>query len=491
MKWLVEEGRDGFKKVQQSMYGITKRVVVLFEVLFLAGCAVRRYQPAPIVPVETASRFESRNLADTGLQAFEEANLGHPALPWPPQVWDLGSLSLAALYFNPTLESARARVAEAEAAIITAGARPNPSLSVAPGVPSPYLFNLDLSVPVETAGKRGHRIQAARNLGEAARFDLADSAWKVRSGVRVALLNYLLASRSLELLRSEELVRDEQVDILGQRLSVGEIPRPEVDLARIELSKARLAIGHAEGQFAEAKAALAAAIGVPVAALQKFDVSWSDLDFPPSAESLSPGQIQRDAVLNRLDVRRSLAQYAAAEANLQLEISKQYPDVQIGPGYTYEERNNFFTIGLSTNLPLFNRNQGPIAEAEARRKEAAAVFLEKQAKVIADSERALALYTATLKELAEADQSLRKLQDAQVQMTQQAIRLGEEDRLSLNGVQIESSVIARARLDALARAQSALGELEDAVQRPLDPGGMFSIDPESPALTKPPAESKR
>jgi len=142
-------------------------------------------------------------------------------------------------------------------------------------------------------------------------------------------------------------------------------------------------------------------------------------------------------------------------------------------------------------LPVFNRNQGPIAEAEARRKEAAAVFLEKQAKVSADSERALALYTATLKELAEADQSLRKLQDAQVQMTQQAVRLGEEDRLSLNGVQIESSVIARARIDALTRAQSALGELEDAVQRPLDPGGMFSIDPESPALNKPPAESKR
>jgi outer membrane protein TolC len=412
-------------------------------------------------------------------------------LPWPPKVWGLGTLLLAALYFNPTLESARARVAEAEAAIVTAGARPNPSLSLAPGIPSPYLFNLDLSVPVETAGKRGHRIQAARSFGQAARFDFADSAWKVRSGVRVALLNYLLASRSLELLRSEELVRDDQVNILEQRFSVGEIPRPEVDLARIEASKTRLAIGSAEGQLAEAKAALAAGIGVPVAGLQRLDVSWSDLDSPPSAESLSPGQIQREAVLNRLDVRRSLAQYAAAEADLQLEISKQYPDVQIGPGYTYEEMKNFFTIGLSTTLPLFNRNQGPIAEAEARRREAAAVFLEKQAKVIADSERARTLYTATLKELAEVDQSLRKIQDAHVQMTQQAVRLGEEDRLSLNGVQIESSVIARARLDVLARAQSALGDLEDAVQRPLHPGDTFSIDPESPALNKPPAESKR
>ena len=374
---------------------------------------------------------------------------------------------------------------------MTAGARPNPTLSIAPGIPSPYLFNLNLAVLIETAGKRGHRIETARSLEHAARLDLADSAWKVRSGVRMALLNYLLSARSLDLLRSEEQVRREQVNILEQRFSVGEIPRPEVDLARIELSRTHLTLSTAEGQIAGAQTALAASIGIPGAGLQGTDFSWSDLDSPPSTESLSPEHIQREAVLNRLDVRRSLAQYAAAEADLQLEIAKQYPDVQIGPGYTYEEKNNFFTLGLSTTLPIFNRNQGPIAEAEARRKEAAAAFLEKQAQVIAGSERALALYVAALKELAEADQSLRQLQDTHLQMMKQSVRLGEEDRLALTGVQIESSVVARARLDALTRAQSALGELEDAVQRPLNPGDMFPINPESPALNKLPKESKR
>jgi len=389
------------------------------------------------------------------------------------------------------MEIARARVGEAQAAVVTAGARPNPGLSVAPGIPSPYLFSVDLAVPIETAGKRGHRIESARSLEHAARFDLADSAWKIRSRVRLALLNYLLASRTLDLLRSEEQVRGDQVNILQQRFSVGEIPRPEVDLSRIELSKTHLAISTAEGRLAGAKATLAASIGIPVGSLQGLDFSWSDLDSPPNAESLSPEQIQREAVLNRLDVRRSLAQYAAAEADLQLEISKQYPDMQIGPGYTYEEKNNFFTLGLSTTLPIFNRNQGPIAEAEARRKESAAAFLEKQAQVIAGSERALALYIAALKELAEADQSLHRLQDAQLQMMQQAVRLGEEDRLALSGVRIESSVVTRTRLDALARVQSALGELEDAVQRPLDPGDAFSITPESPTLSKLPKESNR
>jgi cobalt-zinc-cadmium efflux system outer membrane protein len=269
------------------------------------------------------------------------------------------------------------------------------------------------------------------------------------------------------------------------------IPRPEVDLAQIELSRTRLSISLIEGQLAETKAALAASIGIPVAGLRGFDFSWTDLNSPPSAESLSPVEIQRDAVLNRLNVRRALAQYAAAEADLQLEISKQYPDLQIGTGYTYEETNNFFTLGLSTILPLFNRNQGPIAAAEARRKEAGASFLEKQAQVIAVGERALALYKAALKELAEVDETLNKLQDSQLRMMQQSVRLGEEDRLSLNGVQIQSAVLARARLDALARAQTALGELEDAVQRPLDPGDAFSITPESPALSKLSKESNR
>ncbi|MCU1340664.1 MAG: TolC family protein [Candidatus Acidoferrum typicum] len=463
------------------MDAIWKRLVPLAGILSLAGCAAQRYQADPIVASATASRFESRNLADSALQSFVEQNLGHPVSPWPPATWDLQTLSLAALYFNPALDSARARVAGTEAALITAGARPNPTLSIAPGIPSPYLLTLDFAIPIETAGKRGYRVQAARSLDQASRFDLADSAWTVRSGVRAALLNYIIASETLELFRSEEKVRQDQVNILERIFSAGEISRQSVDLARIELSKAHLAISASEGQIDEARAALAASIGIPVAGLRGAQFSWPGMDKPPDAESLSTEEVQREAVVNRLDIRRALAQYAAAEAGLQLEIAKQYPDINIGPGYTYEETHSFFTVGASTVVPLFNRNQGPIAEAETRRKEAAAAFLERQAQVIARSERALAVYTAALKELSEAE-SLRKLQENQMQITRQAIRSGTDIRLNLNSVEIQVWLLARARLDALARAQRALGELEDAVQKPVDPGGVFGIAPESPAL---------
>lgn len=465
------------------MNAIGKRIVSLVTMCLLAGCAMQRYTPAPIVVATSASQLQSRTLADPGLRSFEERNLGHPLSRWPPESWDLQMLSLAALYFNPAVDLARARLVTAGGAVVTARARPNPTFDFVPGVPTPFLLTQDFLFAIETAGKRGRRLQIAQNLDQAARFDLADSAWTVVMGVRLALLNYLVASRNLDLLHSEQQVRQDQVAILEQIFSVGEITRLDVDLARIELSKTQVAARAAEGLAADAKAALAAAIGIPVAGLEGAVFSWPEMDRPPAAESLSADQVQRDAVLNRLDIRRSLAQYAAAEAAVHSEIATQYPNLNIGPGYTYEERNSFFTVGFSTSLPIFNRNQGPIAEAEGRRQQAAAAFLQTQAQVIARSERALAVYTAALKEVAES-QSLYQLQQAQLQVAQRTIGAGADTRLSLDGVRIQLSILSRAELDALARAQRALGDLEDAVQRPLASGEMLLIDAESPVLKK-------
>jgi hypothetical protein len=58
-------------------------------------------------------------------------------------------------------------------------------------------------------------------------------------------------------------------------------------------------------------------------------------------------------------------------------------------------------------------------------------------------------------------------------------------------MQLESAAVARARLDALGRAQIALGDLENAVQRPLSPNDSFPLSPESPALSEAARETLR
>ncbi|MGA2399163.1 MAG: TolC family protein [Steroidobacteraceae bacterium] len=433
----------------------------------LAGCTAQHYHPAPIVADRAAMAFEARRLSDPGLRAFAEQILGPSA--WPPAFWDYRTLSLAALYFNPTLDAARARIAESQAQLLTAGARPNPNLALTPGIPSPYLLTLDLSFPIETAGKRGYRLQAARSLDLAARLELAQAAWTVRSSVRAALVDHLLASRMLEQLRAEADLRTEEVRLLEAAASAGEIPRQEVATAELELSRAHTAVADAVAQSVESKAALAAAIGIPVAALEEVRIAWPEWESPPGAATLPRDEIERDAVLNRLDVRAALAQYAAAESSLQLEIAKQYPDIDIGPGYTYEEKRSYFTVGLAATIPLFDRNQGPIAEAEARRRQAEVQFVQTQTAVISRSARALALYDAALERFAEAGR-FADVQSRRGEATRKSVHAGEEGRLDLDDAEIESFVAARARLEALAQVQRALGDLEEAVERPLAAG---------------------
>jgi outer membrane protein, heavy metal efflux system len=440
---------------------------LLLGSMLAAGCATQHYHPAPIAAEQTAAAFSARALDDPGLRGFAEPVYGPAA--WPPAAWDYRALSLAALYFNPSLAAARARIAESRAQILTAGARPNPSLALTPGVPSPYLLTMDLSFPLETAGKRGYRLQAARSLDLAARLELAQAAWTVRSSVRAALVDQLVASRTLDLLRAEADRRTEQVRSLEAMASAGEISRHEVSTAEVELSRAHTAVAEAKARSVESAAALAAAIGIPVAALQDVRLAWPEWQSPPTAESLPRDEIERDAVLNRLDVRAALAQYAAAESSLQLEIAKQYPDIDIGPGYSYEEKLSYFTVGFAATIPLLDRNQGPIAEAEARRLKAQADFVQTQTEVISSSKRALALYAAALAGLAEADR-FADVQTQRSEATRQSVQAGEQGRLDLDDAEIERSVAERARLDALAHAQRALGDLEDAVERPLAPG---------------------
>ncbi len=438
-----------------------------FALFLTAGCRFQAYHPAPIAPAQTAAVLESKTLQDPGLQQFIEKSM-KGSVSWPPEGWGPRLLTLAAIYFNPSLRSARAQVSAAQAAEVTANMRPNPTLDFSPGVPSPYLLTLDFLVPVITHGKRGYQIEEARNLSEAARLSLAQAAWSVRNGVRSALLNDLAAEHNLDVVRTQARLRAERVRRLEERLKAGEIPAPVVVASQFNVLNAQLAERRAEGRVSQAKTALAAAIGIPVAGLAAARFDWQDFDRLPSAASLSPDRIQRAAVLNRLDVRLALAQYRAAESALQLEIARQHPDFRIGPGYDYEETNNFFAPTFSIQLPIFNKNQGPIAQAEALRKEAAANLVAIQQLVIAQGEQALAAYRAAYSEVQTAGKALHNLRRVQEPLAQRAYTTGEADWLTLNTVQLEGSVASGVWLNSIFQAQAALGQLEAAVEQPLE-----------------------
>ena len=446
------------------------RFSIILLAVWLTGCA--RFESQPISPANNAAQLDARRLDNAGLKKFLEGNLAHDLETWPPKSWDFKTLTLVAFYFSPSLDVARVQWSATQAGVQTAGGRPNPTLNLTPGYDfsaasgvSPWIPFFSVDVPIETAGKRGRRIAKASHLSVSARLNIATVAWQVRRSVRSSLLDFTVADDRAALLEKQTGVQERILTLLEQRLAVGAISQPDVTAARIALNKTRLELGGARSRRAEAHARLAESLGVSTGALEGAELSFDFAD--RSADGLTSEDARRLALQGRSDILSALSEYAAAEAELRLQIAKQYPDVHLSPGYQYDQGDNKWTPGIVLELPAFNQNQGPIAEARARREEAAARFTEVQAKVIGEIDRAGAAYHAAREQMTTSDALFAAAQQQQ-QSAEAQLKAGAADRLDRLTVEFELGLAALAKLDGRTAMQQSIGALEDALQHPID-----------------------
>ena len=442
---------------------------VVLAALLSTGCV--RYHPQPISAGRSLDDFEARGLDSLELKEFFQAR--QAAETWPLDSWDLRSLTLAAFYYHPDLDVARAQWGVAKAGIKTAGERPNPSLGGLLGYNSttlvsevtPWIPEIVLDIPIETAGKRGIRVRETRHLSEAARLNILSVAWGVRSRLRTALLELYAARESEYLLAKQHDLQSENVRLLELQLAAGEVSAYDVTQAHISLASSRLAALEAARESAEARVRLADAIGIQEKALEGAKIAYDAFEYVRA--DIPPAEVRRRALVNRSDILAALSEYEASQSALQLEIRKQFPDIHLGPGYQLDQTDSKWTLGLTLELPIFNRNKGPIAEAEARRAETAARFLALQAQVIGEIDSAEAACRAAVEKSMTADELLENLKK-QESAAEARYGLGEISKPELLGVQLELASSALLRLDALISAQRAIGRLEKAMQSPLD-----------------------
>lgn len=456
------------------------RCALLLLLALLTGCA--SYRAQPIAPARLARQFEARSLGDPGLRAYLSRALGRGA-PLPAR-WNQAMLTLAAWYFSPAMDVARAQWKTAQAGIEVADAIPNPVLqfpfqisSPNPGPGSPFTWGPALDITIETAGKRGYRTDQASHLAESARLHIADQAWKVRAQVRDAMLAVYAARERGKYLAGKAGALQDIVRMVEKRRAVGESSGPDVDAALLAATQAQSDLAAARAAQSDARAKLAAAIGVPPRALAGVQL---DLDAFGAAPAAPPDAAAQDAaVFHRADLLASLSDYAAAESALQLEVAKQYPDIHLGPGYTYDTGTRKISFGLAAlALPIFDRNQGGIARAEARRKEAAARTAALQDSILGDLDRNLEHYRASVAAIDIAD---RRLAAARRQFDNQAadFAAGNADRLAYTQAKADFAASQIMELDALIAARQAGGLLEDTLQRPLAEGALPLINASS------------
>ncbi|MDE2343457.1 MAG: TolC family protein [Betaproteobacteria bacterium] len=433
----------------------------------LAGCA--SYRPQPVDLTKQAQRLEMRRLDDPGLARYA-AQLGR--LPWPPPHWNRADLLVAALYYNPSLAVARARLLVANAGEITAHEYPNPTLGLTleyakDAGTNPWLYGVAIQALLPQFDLRRARQIQAGFYNEAAGWSLAEAVWQVRSRLRNALLRLRYADAAGAVLARQDEDARSMSRLLAAQVNAGEASAPLVQTAQAQALRIQQQLDAMRAHAMAARHALAAAIGIPAQALPALGAIWSRWQHPVPVSPQELDRLSRRALLTRADLAIAVANYGAAEQALRIEVDKQYPGVTVGPGYSTLEGGVRLPFSIHLALPIFNQNQGPIAQAQARLAEAGAQLEAVQANILAHIAAArVAAHQAAIAAGRAREQQL-PLARQQLRTARQGFDLGNLDHVALLTARLNAEGAELASLQSDFNWQMARGALEDALHRPL------------------------
>lgn len=438
------------------------RAQLVTLVVALACVACAPYRPEPRDPEAMMQALQARTLDDPALRVRVSDSLHRPVPPW-----DLQALQEAASAWSPQLQLANAKREVTMQAARHAAQGPIPFLNIPLEYTtnpkpdeSPYTIGIGLDIPIELGHKREAREAQADHLATAAAWDARWTELGVRGRVREQLLTYWSASRQARAL-DEVLTEQEQLlRLIDHRLQQGAVPSQDVYRARADLAQSRQRALDARRQASESLAAAAGAIGLTSAALSAAD---PQLDAFASTSTSQAPAIEASALAKRPEVQAALARYEATQAELQLAVANQYPDIHIGPGYTFDAGAHKIALSL-TELPLvlLRDNRALIAEAVARRRQSGAELQKAVSDAFNSAEQAVAsLQSARVGvEAAQAElSSQQRLLDA----ARRQFDAGEIDRVEFLRAQVQLNAARVDREAAQLQLQKAIGAIEQAL----------------------------
>jgi outer membrane protein, heavy metal efflux system len=298
----------------------------------------------------------------------------------------------------------------------------------------------------------------------------------VRAALRLALLDAVSAHDQSALL--ESLIAERRALLASDRarLSLGDIARAQLLTDQLELNRAEQRAQQTNARGADARARLAAAVGVPVAALQDLPLRWSDWAEIDALEVATPDRWRSEALIGRPQIVHALREYDLAEVSLQSELAKRWPQLHITPAYAWGgegvRQNTLYDIAteagvaVSFELPILNQHQGPIGEAVARRAAAGEHLKAVQAQIFEQIDRAELAWPAARQAWSDTRVTA-DIADRQSQAEQRALSAGASERASVIATQIAATEARLTVLQTAYTAEVAFGELEDAYRRPL------------------------
>lgn len=276
------------------------------------------------------------------------------------------TLEQMALANNPVVGQAAARVRSLRGKYVQVGLPPNPSF----GYVASEVGNEG------TAGQQGgfagqdfitgHKLQKNRAV-VAAEIDkaeqiLAATQRRVQTDVRVNFYRALVAQQRLELAKTLVNLNGEAVKASQDLLDAEEIPTAGLLQTEVELQNAEIVLRTSQNELTAAWQQLSAVVG--------------DLDLPPQKlvgdAGALPNSLDWDETLTRVttmspEMATAMAELSRSRRALARAYAEPIPDISTQFMVQYDNSTDDTIAGIQAGipLPLWNKNQGGIRQAQA------------------------------------------------------------------------------------------------------------------------------
>jgi len=332
-----------------------------------------------------------------------------------------------ALQREPSLRAVRSDIEAARGLQQQADLHPNPTLTFErrdePGG-TDNLTSIGIEWPLDLS-RRGGRVQTAERSLQAMQFAVADRERLLVADVRMQYGAAAAAVRDVVVADDLVAAAQRQWDVVRARVDAGGTPPLERDLLEVELRRFEagrlLAAGRADVAVVQLKQLLGMSPSEPLLLRETLEVLVAGRSEVASA---APA-----VIATRPDVREAEARVIVADARVDqahregrvdvslfgtyMRMDAGFPQQGVGAAGALERvrgQFNYVAAGATVMLPLFNRNQGQVAAAQAERSGAEArreaAELAARAEVAAAqardarARRAASLYTGGVRTLA-------------------------------------------------------------------------------------------
>jgi cobalt-zinc-cadmium efflux system outer membrane protein len=337
-----------------------------------------------------------------GLASAEAAGPTGPCQAAPPGPSAVDRLDLPTLWGlavanNPALREAAADIEAARGRLIQAGLYPNPRLiynqdTIGSRLSPQGNFTIQANQEIVTAGKRRLDMAVAERETTSAAVALVGRKFEVLTRIRRAYYDYL-ALRYLLQINGETVTTLERGLEITRRQVEKARTRPQTDLLRLEalLEEARINQARARDTLLGAWRQLAAEVGVPhltvpaeVGQLSETVPSWDD------------GAVLRRVLSSNTALKQAAVEVERAGLAVRRAKAGAVPNVAVGFGYDADNTDQTagWVVIVETALPVWNRQQGVIHEAQARLASAQAAVRHTENRLTGQTAEALARYRA-------------------------------------------------------------------------------------------------